>query len=260
VRKRLERKEKTYEVTQLMKERRSEEYEALEEVFDRPTLMTVYDLMNRGEIGDIFGAIKAGKESKLYWGRKPTGEELAIKIYLTGSAEFRKGMLTYITGDPRFKRVKRNPRSLIYTWAKKEFRNLNEAYRARVRVPRPYYVQNNVLLMEFIGKDGVSAPLLREAELKNPERVYPRLLLYVKRLYREAKLVHGDLSEYNVMTWKGEPVIFDISQAVSIEHPNSDQFLNRDLENLNRYFKELGVNVLATQEAHRRVTGARALR
>lgn len=260
VRKRLERQEKTYEVKQLMKEKRSEEYEALEEVFDRPTLMTVYDLLNKGEIGEIYGAVKAGKESKLYWGRSPRGDELAIKIYLTVSAEFRKGMITYITGDPRFRRVKKDPRSLIYTWARKEFANLREAHMAKVRVPKPFTVQNNVLIMEFIGEGGVSAPLLREVELRNPERIYRNLLLYVERLYEAANLVHADLSEYNVMIWKGRPVIFDVSQAVSVKHPNAEQFLVRDLRNLNRYFKGIGVDVLPVEEVLRRVTGGTALR
>jgi len=243
-----------------MKEKRSEEYEAFEEVFDKPTLMTIYELMNKGEIDEIFGAVKAGKESKLYWGTNPKGEELAIKIFLTVSHEFRKGMLPYITGDPRFKHVKKDTRSLIYAWARKEFRNLTEAHEAKVRVPKPYNVQNNVLLMQFIGKKGVSAPLLREVELRNPEKVYRSLMFNVKRLYRKAKLVHGDLSEYNVMVWKGRPVIFDVSQAVNLKHPNSDQFLTRDLENLNRYFEGLDVEVFPLQEAYRRVKGGTTTR
>jgi len=260
VRKKLQRREKTYEVEQLMKEKRSEEYEALEEVFDRSTLMTIYDLMNKGEIGEIHGAVSAGKESKVYWGLSSKGEELAIKIYLIVSAEFKKGMLPYLIGDPRFKKVRRDERSLIYAWAQKEFKNLSLAHEAKVRVPRPIHVQNNVLLMEFIGKDGVSAPLLKEVELKNPERTYQRLLLNVKRLYRKAKLVHGDLSEYNIMIWRGGLVIFDVSQAVSLEHPNAEQFLTRDLENLNRYFMKLGLEVLPVEEVFRRVTGGTTVR
>ena len=222
--------------------------------------MTVYDLMNKGEIDEIYGAVKAGKESKLYWGKNKNGEDLAIKIYLTVSHEFRKGMLTYITGDPRFKHVRRDTRSLIYAWARKEFRNLTEATEAKVRVPKPYNVQNNVLLMQFIGKNGMSAPLLREVQLGNPEKVYRSLMFNVKRLYRHAKLVHGDLSEYNIMYWKSKPIIFDVSQAVNLKHPNSHQFLIRDLENLNRYFKRLGVKVFPLQEAHRRVTGGAIIR
>ena len=260
LRKKLERQEKAYETEQLMKVKRSEEYEALEEVFDKPTLMTIYDLMNDGWIDEIYGAVKAGKESKLYWGKHPDGSELAIKIYLTVTAEFKKGMLTYISGDPRFEHVRRSPRNLIYLWARKEFRNLTDAHRAKVRVPKPYTVRNNVLLMEFIGKNGVSAPLLREAELSNPEKIYRQLLLYIKRLYMKAKLVHGDLSEYNIMIWKNKPVIFDVSQAVSIEHPNATRFLWRDIENINRYFKRLDVKIQSSEEIFRRITGAAALR
>ncbi len=260
LRKKLERKEKTYESKQLMKEKRSEEYEVLEEVFDRSTLMTIYDFMNRGEIKEIYGVVNSGKESRIYWGINSNDEEIAIKIFLTVSAEFRKGRLPYILGDPRFKSVRRDIRGLVFLWAQKEFKNLNLAYNAKVRVPRPIAIKNNVLLMEFIGKNGISAPLLKEVELKNPERMYRLVLLHVKRLYRGAGLVHGDLSEYNIMIWKGRPVLFDFSQAVPIEHPTSDQFLIRDLENINRYFLKLGVNVVDVEEAFKVITGVAAVR
>ena len=260
IRKKLERKEKTYESKQLMKEKRSEEYEVLEEVFDRSTLMTIYDFMNRGEIKEIYGVVNSGKESRIYWGINSNGEEIAIKIFLTVSAEFRKGRLPYILGDPRFKSVRRDLRSLVLLWAQKEFKNLNLAYDAKVRVPRPIAIKNNVLLMEFIGKNGISAPLLKEVELKNPERMYHLILLHVKRLYRGAGLVHGDLSEYNVMVWRGRPVLFDFSQAVPVEHPSSHQFLIRDIENINRYFSKLGVNIIETEEAFKVIIGVTAIR
>jgi len=241
----------------MLRKDRSEERAVFEEVFDRSTLMTIYELMNKREIEDIYGVVKAGKESRIYWGKTSNGEDLAIKIYLTVSAEFRRGMLQYIVGDPRFKGVKRDSRSLVYTWAQKEFKNLLSAYETGVRVPKPFTVKNNVLLMEFIGEDGISAPLMKEAKLKDPKQVFQKLLTYVKRLYKEAKLVHGDLSEYNVMMWKGEPVIFDLSQSVLLEHPNANQFLLRDLENLHRYFKKLGIDVPSVEDMFRRVTGER---
>ena len=78
LKKKLERKERTYETEQLMKRKRSEEYEVLEEVFDRPTLMTIYELMNKGEIEEIHGVVSAGKEARIYWGRTQSREELAI--------------------------------------------------------------------------------------------------------------------------------------------------------------------------------------
>ena len=258
VEKKLRRKEKSYEIKQLMKEKRSEEYEVLEEVFDRSTLMTIYDFLNKGTIDEIHGVVKAGKEARIYWGKDPDGKELAIKIYLTVSAEFRKGMLPYIEGDPRFAHVRRDTRSLVYAWAQKEFKNLQRAATANVRVPKPIDVSNNVLVMEFIGKNGVSAPLMKETFPKNPKRVYQQLLIYVKKLYQKARLVHADLSEYNVMLWNNQPVIFDISQAVLLEHPMADQFLRRDLENLHRYFKKLNVDVLPIEEMYRRVKGGKA--
>jgi RIO kinase 1 len=252
---RLRKKEKKYEVDQLMKEKRSEEYEALEEVFDRSTLMVIYDFLNKGTINEIYGVVKAGKESRVYWGKDKHGNELAIKIYLTLSAEFRKGMLKYIEGDPRFKNLKRDTRSLIFAWAQKEFKNLELAVAAKVRVPKPIAVRNNVLIMEFIGKDGVSAPSLKEQKPKNPERIYAILLEYLQRLYSKAELTHGDLSEYNIMIWKGRPIIFDISQAVPLSHPMAQFLLYRDLNNLNRYFSRLGVNVFSTDECYKKVTG-----
>jgi RIO kinase 1 len=253
--KRLLKKEKHYETEQLMKEKRSEERDVLEEVFDRSTLMVIYDFMNRGVIGEIHGVVSAGKESRVYWAKDNEEHELAIKIYLTTSAEFRKGMLAYIEGDPRFKGVKRDRRSLIFTWARKEFRNLEQARRAKVRVPKPITVRNNVLIMEFIGENGVSAPSLKEEPPKNPSKVYEALLDSLQKLYRDAELVHGDLSEYNVMIWRDQPVIFDVSQAVSLSHPMADFLLRRDLTNLNKFFNRLGVNILSPEESYKKVTG-----
>lgn len=251
----LNKKERRYETERLMKTKRSEEYEALEEVFDRSTLMTIYELMNKGTIGEIHGVVSAGKESRVYWAKDNEGKELAIKIYLTLSAEFRKGMLPYIEGDPRFKNVKRDTRSLIFTWARKEFRNLEQATRAGIRVPKPLAIRNNVLIMEFIGKNGVSAPLLREKSPKDPAKTYEILVNSLEKLYCNAELVHGDLSEYNIMVWKNKPVIFDMSQSVSIYHPMAGFLLQRDITNLNRFFSRLDVNVSPDEEVYKKVTG-----
>jgi RIO kinase 1 len=233
----------------------SSERAVLEEVFDRSTLMVIYDFLNKGVIDEIHGVVKAGKESRVYWGKDKQGNELAVKIYLAVSAEFRKGMLKYIEGDPRFKSVRRDTRSLVFAWAQKEFRNLEQATVAKVRVPKPIAVKKNVLIMEFIGKNGVSAPSMKEQLPKNPEKIYKTLLTYLKRLYCKAELVHGDLSEYNVMIWKGRPIIFDVSQAVPLSHPLADFLLHRDLTNMNRFFSKLGVKVPSIEECYKRVTG-----
>ncbi|MDQ1279605.1 MAG: kinase 1 [Thermoproteota archaeon] len=238
---RLQIKERRFETEQSNKEKRSEDYDALEEVFDKPTLMTVYGLLNKGTIKNIYGVVSSGKESRIYHGTGSQEEDLAVKIYLTGSAVFKRGMLPYIQGDPRFKSIKKDTRSLVYLWAQKEFKNLQRAHDSGVCVPKPIHVEKNVLIMEFIGEDGVAAPLLKEKPPKHPTKMYKTLLQYVKILYKKANLVHGDLSEYNIMNLHEKPVIFDVSQSVLTEHPNAESFLRRDLENLNHFFKGLGI-------------------
>ena len=253
--KRLLKDEKNYEKDQLMKEKRSEEYEAMEEVFDKSTLMVVYNFMNKGTINEIHGVVKAGKEARVYWGKDKAGNELAIKIYLVVSSEFRKGLVKYIEGDPRFQGVRHDTRSLIFAWAQKEFKNLELAARAKVRVPYPIAVKNNVLIMQFIGENGKAAPSFKESPPKNLQKVYEELMIFLERLYRKAQLVHGDLSEYNIMMQKGKPVIFDMAQAVLLVHPNADFLLRRDLTNLNKYFTRLGAKVPSVDECYKRVTG-----
>ena len=255
--KRLSRKQKAYEIERLMRNKRSEDYQVIEEVFDRSTLMTIYGFMNKGAIDEIHGVVSAGKEARVYWGKDTQGKELAIKIYLTTSADFKKGMIPYIEGDPRFSHVRRDTRSLIYTWAQKEFKNLRRAREAGVNVPEPLAVQKNVLIMEFVGKDGVRAPLLKETALNDPKKVFRLLLTYLKRLYQKADLVHADLSEYNIMIWKGKPVIFDVAQSVLTKHPMADRFLRRDLENLHKYFKKKDSDIYSVDEMYERVTGGR---
>jgi len=246
-------REKRYETERLMREKRSEDMDVLEEVFDKSTLMIIYRLLNSGILKKIFGTVKAGKESRIYSGEDSNGKDIAIKIFLVGTSEFRKGMLKYIEGDNRFKKIPRSTRPLIYLWARKEFRNLSLANEARVRAPKPIYVNGNVLLMEFIGNNGIPAPLLKEAVLKNPTRVYKKLMIYIAALYKKAHLIHGDLSEYNVMVLRGRPVLIDFSQGVNVDHPLAHELLKRDIENLNKFFERLNVEIEPFESIYRSI-------
>ncbi len=226
----------------------------IEEVFDQSTRMVLYRFLSSGVLNEVNGVVSAGKEARVYSGKTITGEERAIKIYLTSSAEFKKGMMMYIEGDYRFKNIKRDTRSLISTWAQKEFRNLDAADKAKVRVPKPIAVERNVVVMEFIGKEGANAPSLKERPPNDPEKTYKLLLSYMKRLYQKAELIHGDLSEYNLMIWKGKLIMFDMSQSVPTSHPLAQFLLNRDITNVNRFFSRQGVEVLSNEEVYRQVT------
>ncbi|MDR2699860.1 MAG: serine protein kinase RIO [Nitrososphaerota archaeon] len=255
-RERLEHNEKRVERRdKMLHHDRANERATVEEVFDQTTRLVVFSLLNAGTLHEVNGVVSSGKEARVYWGKNKEGKDLAVKIYLTSSAEFKKGILKYIEGDPRFKNVKRDTRSLFTVWAQKEFRNLEEACQAKVNVPKTVAVKSNVLVMEFLGKDGKSAPSLKESPPENPERIYKLLITNLKRLYQKAKLVHGDLSEYNVLMWKGKPMIIDMSQSVSIEHPMAKFMLTRDLNNLNRFFNRLDVNVIPLEELQKQVVG-----
>lgn len=223
-------------------------YKTIEEVFDSATLNALYQLLNRRVIDVMAGAVAAGKESKVYLAYDPNGKALAVKVYLTSSREFRKGIWTYIAGDPRFQDVKKGGRSLIYAWALKEFKNLDLAYKAGVPVPRPIAVNKNILVMEFIGMDGTPAPLMKDAPPSNPESVFAKLMDGVRLLYQKAGLVHGDLSEYNVLMLNDNPYIFDFGQAVLKTHPQAEELLARDIRTLKAFFYKLGLKTLSLEE------------
>ena len=251
----LRRRVARYEVQELMKEKRSEEMDSLEEVFDRSTLMIVYRMLNRGYIKSIFGVLRSGKEARIYRGIGRENKPIAIKIFLTTSREFKRGLLPYIQGDQRFKTSRNDTRSLVNLWTLKEYKNLQQAKSAGVRVPTPIKVEGNVLLMEFIGHKGEPAPLLRETPLNHPAKIYDRIAEAVRRLYQDAELVHCDLSEYNIMMEGLQPVLIDFAQAVTVEHPMALTFLERDLTQLNQYFGKIGVTVAPLDKLINWVTG-----
>ena len=256
--KKLREREYRYEREQRYLRKRSELDEVLEEVFDRRTLMTIYELMNRGYIKDFYGVVSAGKESRVYYAKSGKDEDLAVKIYLITSAEFKKTRSMYITYDPRFQRVPRDFRDFIYLWARREYKNLEAAYEAEVPVPKPHFVRNNILGMTFIGEDGKRYPTLNEVELE-PElypELYSQVIDAVKKLYWGAKLVHGDLSEYNIfITSEDKIVLIDLSQAVRVEQPVADQLLLRDLKNILKFFGRMGVEVPGTEELFEEIVG-----
>jgi RIO kinase 1 len=237
----LRRREERYDRERRVRLKVSEDVETLEEVFDGRTLRTVMRMLNTGKLRELQGVVKSGKESRIYHGIDSDGKDIAVKIYLTSSAIFRQGRLKYIRGDPRFKDIAHDTRSIVDQWALKEFKNLVLAKEAELAVPTPIHIEKNVLLMEFIGSNGAPAPHLRDVPLQDSTSWYRKILEMTKVLYEKAKLVHGDLSEYNILVPDGYPVLIDFAQAVTTEHPEAMEFLRRDIENLNNYFSALHV-------------------
>ncbi|BAM70162.1 kinase [Methanothermobacter sp. CaT2] len=223
------------------------------EVFDELTLKTLYKLANSGYLAVLNGAVSTGKEANVFKGITDTDDFVAVKIYRVATSDFKK-MQYYIQGDPRFKVRTTNRRQLVQAWVNKEFRNLKRALEAGVRVPEPVTARDNVLIMEFIGKDGVPAPTMRDAPPEDPEEALETIIEYMHRLYKGARLVHGDLSFFNILNHCGEPVIIDVSQAMVLDHPLAGELLERDIENIIRDFRRIGVSVTADY-IRERITG-----
>ncbi len=205
-------------------------------VFDERTVRILVKLFNKGVIEDFTWIVSTGKEAVVLAGKGRDGE-IAIKIYKIATANFKK-YLDYISFDHRFVPVKDKVK-IVRMWAQREFSNLSRMYKAGARVPKPIEVLGNVLVMDFIGEKGEAAPLLREVyHLEDPELFLEEILDDVKKIYLDAELIHGDLSEYNIMYWKGKPWIIDVSQAVPINHPLAYSMLRRDVENITSFFKK----------------------
>lgn len=195
--------------------------------------------------------MSAGKEARVYWGKSFEKKDIAIKIFLTSSAEFRRGITKYLEADPRFSgRIPTSTRKLYSLWAKKEFSNYVRMYEAEVSVPRPLAVYENILVMDFIGLEGTPAPLLKDLDPgpEELERIFGGVLEDLRKMVQKARLVHGDLSEYNIMIWGGRHYIIDVSQAVTLDHPNAYEYLVRDLTNLVKFFNKRGLSVPPLRE------------
>jgi len=205
-------------------------------------------LLKTGTLNRIEGIISAGKEANVYLAYGQNNEEYAIKIYKIDTNTSR-WMRNYIIGDPRFKKIPNNVSKIIYLWASKEFKNLKRAYKVGLSVPEPMYVKNNVLIMEYIGFESIPAPKLKEIKTpKDPINLLNEVLNFMKDLYQKANLVHGDLSEFNILYHNQKPVVIDISQAVTVHHPKAEVYLVRDITNIFNYFEKIGVEVPNPEE------------
>jgi RIO kinase 1 len=218
----------------------ADQFKVEESVFDDATLSALYKLVQDGHVEAFGGPLSTGKEANVYVAQA-TDREVAVKIYRISASDFR-AMREYLDGDPRFEGLGSNKRKIVVAWTKKEFANLRRARAAGVLVPEPIAVQRNVLVMEFIGRDGKRAKRLSEVDVENPETAYEVVREYMRRLHR-AGLVHGDLSEYNVLVHDDRLYVIDVGQAVTVHHPNSREFLERDCENVAAFFSRQGFEV-----------------
>uniref|UniRef100_A0A7E4VPU0 Serine/threonine-protein kinase RIO1 n=1 Tax=Panagrellus redivivus TaxID=6233 RepID=A0A7E4VPU0_PANRE len=219
----------------------------VEQVMDPRTRLVLFRLLQRGVLDSIEGCISTGKEANVYHAVDKAKACWAVKIYKTSILTF-KDRDRYVTGEFRYRNgyCRHNPRKMVATWAEKEMRNLLRMHQAGIRVPKPYILKSHVLVMEFIGTDGWPAPLLKVAEIGDAaEALYLDCARMMRDLYRKCRLVHADLSEYNMIVHENLLYIIDVSQSVEHDHPNALTFLRSDIANVTKFFKERTVPVLS---------------
>jgi RIO kinase 1 len=218
------------------------EFKIERKIFDQRTLMAIYKLLNKGIIKTVESVAKEGKESVVLSAKDKNENWLALKVYRYEYCDF-KSMWKYLVGDPRFFNVKKSRRAVVLNWAKREFKNLQIAFEAGISCPKPIALNENVLVLEFIGENGNLAPRLIDVELSLEDATYLySLLLEEIRKIVSAGLVHSDISPYNILIFE-KPYLIDFSQAVPHSHPFAKEFLLRDIKNINSYFKKIGVKV-----------------
>jgi RIO kinase 1 len=219
----------------------ADQFKVEQSVFDDATFAAIYKLVQDGHIEAFGGPISTGKEANVYEALGPDDTDVAVKIYRINASNFRH-MTDYLAGDPRFDGIGGDKGKTVLAWTRKEYANLERARKAGVRVPNPIAVERNVLVMELVGLVEDRARRLAEVHVENPETAFEVVREYMRRLH-SAGLVHGDLSEYNLIVHEGELVVIDLGQAVTIHHPNADEFLRRDCRNVAGFFSRQGVEL-----------------
>lgn len=238
-----------------------------EQVLDPRTRMILLQLINHGVLHSINGVLSTGKEANVYHALSdpptdpPSSSALhrAVKVYKTSILVF-KDRDRYVSGEFRFRHGynKSNNRSMVKVWAEKEMRNLKRIWAAGIPCPEPIVVRLHVLVMSFIGdKKGWPAPRLKDAGITDMDvldKIYIDLLTYMRVMYHVCKLVHADLSEYNLLYFKEKIYMIDVSQSVEHDHPRSLEFLRMDIKNVTDYFKRQGVSVFAERTVFEFIT------
>jgi RIO kinase 1 len=228
---------------------------AISEEEDEHTGSPLDPFLASGHISEVLHAVKSGKEGTVYCCRadSSTGPALiAAKVYRSrehrsfkNDSLYRQGRVILNGHDARAVKKKTGfgREAAFAMWVEHEYGTLRSLYQIGANVPRPITRSSNVILMDFLGDEEQAAPHLQSVKLE-PDEVRP---LYEKivgnvELLLSNNLIHGDLSSYNILYWKGAVTIIDVPQAVDPRfNPDAYTLLQRDLQNVCAYFARYGV-------------------
>lgn len=211
-------------------------------------------LIEEGVIDEVFNQLKTGKEAEV-WLVSHRGEPVAAKIYkarefrsFKNDADYKEGRQVRNSRTQRAmdKGSKFGRAAAEEAWKSAEADVMFTLHAAGVRVPKPVLFYDGVLLMEVIGDaEGRVAPRLVEADIKreHAEPLYLLLRAEIIKILSE-DLIHGDLSEFNILLGANGPVIIDFPQVVTAaKNSNSERYFRRDLGNLLRFFSSIDPQV-----------------
>lgn len=210
------------------------------EVFDDRTEKSLRKIERRGNLDYIVGPISKGKEANLFVG-KAGKKYVAVKIYRIETTDF-YNRKSYIDNEV-LEKISKNPIKRIYAWTEREYFNLKNAYENKVKVPKPIDQEGNIIIMELLGDKGIPQKTLKYDNLlkKDYETIYNETIKNLNFLIYNSKLIHSDLSEYNIIFFKNKIYFIDMGQSVSTKYERAKMFLNRDLKNLIKFFNNLGI-------------------
>lgn len=231
-----------------------ERFKTYQNVFDEFTYRNIFKLISEGYFEGIEGPVSIGKEANIFSAVKKDGSRAIVKIYRLETCDFNR-MYDYIRYDPRFVKLKKQKRKVIFAWAQREYRNLLKARQADVAVPTPFTFKFNILVEELIGKEQ-AAPMLKDSHPKNKKAFFEDIVENMKRLYK-AGLVHGDLSEFNILNHEERPVLIDLSQGTQLDNPCAKDYFDRDIRNVCRFFRKIGLSekICDEEKVRERVVG-----
>lgn len=215
-------------------------------------------LVTEGLVDEVLRQLMSGKEATVYIVR--CGEEIrCAKVYKDAkqrsfrkSTSYQEGRKTKNSRQARaMEKGSRYGRQMQEeAWQSAEVDALYRLAAAGVRVPQPYICHEGVLLMDLVtDADGHPAPRLNDIEL-SPEQAlefHAGLLKQVVRMLC-AGIIHGDLSEYNILVGADGPVIIDLPQAVDAAgNSNAGAMLERDVANLASYFSRFAPQLAGSE-------------
>ena len=211
----------------------AERFKRYENVFDERTIKFLFKLRAEGYFEGLAEPVALGKEANVFVGEQEDGHRVIVKIYRVENSNF-NNMAYYISGDPRFETVVNHRRKIVKAWVQREYRNLLVA-RDAIRVPTAYTFKENILVMEHIG-EFKPAPQLKDVTVDDPDLVWKKVKRMILRLLN-AGLVHGDLSQFNILYNRDKPVFIDMGQSSPVISPKARELYTRDVKNICKFFK-----------------------